>query len=245
MKMIQDALIPISIHEGTPYPIEQSLLDKALNFTTEPPQPFVHPTEAVQDIVRHNKEERRCVVPILTSDLFANSGRRIEEMNADAKIARRPTVIECEAIDRLTVAMEETHHLGGWTPDVFIKMFPDLDTVFCGGALLGNVLVKWQPSDHECLAGMHHPDYPNDPAVCVAEMPNEDHNDLRDGQCKIHLNGEEIFAGAPDPFKNLWGMLAHKLVVSTVERSVYAKIKILITRKLDSLPRCPPIAVVS
>jgi len=43
MQMIDEALLPVTLLDGTPYPIEQRLLDKVLNFSTAPHAPFVHP----------------------------------------------------------------------------------------------------------------------------------------------------------------------------------------------------------
>lgn len=36
MQMIDEALLPVTLLDGTPYPVEQRLLDKVLNFSTAP-----------------------------------------------------------------------------------------------------------------------------------------------------------------------------------------------------------------
>jgi len=52
---------------------------------------------------------------------------------------------ECDALDRLCYAVREAEQ-GRWYPDLPIKAFQDLDTVFFGGCLQGNVKVSWSSS---------------------------------------------------------------------------------------------------
>ncbi|KAK4695621.1 hypothetical protein P7C71_g2166, partial [Lecanoromycetidae sp. Uapishka_2] len=179
MQMFDEAFLPVCLDEGTPYPVAQSLLDKALSFSTEPRAAFVHPNEAVADIVWRNKEDRRL------------------------------TTTESNAIDRLSEALQPIHQMEGWSPDIFIKMFPDIDTVFFGGALLGNVLIKWESPDSKFF---EQSDDVDQPPICVIEFPQTDDNDLADGQCRIWINAENVFMYALDPFNLTWMLLMNKLV---------------------------------
>lgn len=72
-----------------------------------------------------------------------------------------------------------------WLPDLIIKMFADLDLVFFGGYLLGNVEIKWvndrKVEDH---VGEDHPQ------PGYTEWFSEHHE--RPGQAKIRLNATRI-----------------------------------------------------
>jgi len=126
-------------------------------------------------------------------------------------LAHGPSVTELETVDRVTEASEAVHQVEGWSPDIFIKMIPDLDTIFFGDVLLGNILVKWETPDNEVFQGT---DNDGRPPLCSLELPNEYTNEYRDGQCRIWINAEAIFTYAPDPFRTTWVMLLSKLVVS-------------------------------
>lgn len=78
MQMIDEALLPVTLLDGTPYPVEQRLLDKVLNFSTAPHAPFVHPIEAVRELVLHNKADRRYARTSLTSAQAVNVALRVE-----------------------------------------------------------------------------------------------------------------------------------------------------------------------
>ena len=51
---------------------------------------------------------------------------------------------EHKAVDRLRMMIDDALQ-GSWGPDVAIKCFHDLDTVFFGGKLKGHVCITWSP----------------------------------------------------------------------------------------------------
>lgn len=57
-------------------------------------------------------------------------------------LRRTPSAKEVEAIDRLCIMIDNAFH-GFWGPDVAIKCFCDLDTVFFRGKLRGHVCITW------------------------------------------------------------------------------------------------------
>lgn len=66
---------------------------------------------------------------------------------------RTPSAKEHEAIERLLAMLDRARH-GFWGPDVAIKSFCDLDTVFFRGELRDHVCVtwagpKWFPKEHD------------------------------------------------------------------------------------------------
>ena len=63
----------------------------------------------------------------------------IVEYNA---LERIPAAEEEDAIDRLLTMLDNARQ-GSWSPDVAIKAFCDLDTVFFRGRLRGHVCVTW------------------------------------------------------------------------------------------------------
>ena len=91
---------------------------------------------------------------------------------------------EVAALSRLTRAV----NIVEWGPDLAIKAFKDLDTLFFMGRLSGNCQVRW--SDHK----MH--DYGTTES-------------LAHGQAKIWLNARLVLMGSPeegftDPFVEMW-----------------------------------------
>lgn len=57
-------------------------------------------------------------------------------------LRRTPSAKEVEAIDRLCIMIDNACH-GFWGPDVAIKCFCDLNTVFFRGKLKGHVCITW------------------------------------------------------------------------------------------------------
>lgn len=205
--MADAALRPVLLDEGTSYPVEQSLLDKALNFSTGPHAPFVHPVEAIKE---HNRTSRRYVNH---PAFWPSWDVKFEETKANIKSGYSPTVTEDRAIDRLTTALEEVDLPSGWTPALIIKMFPDIDTVFFGGALLGKVLIRWQAADYDNNYNRRSEGADRAP-TCWLENPGKGSSDIADGQCRIWMNAAEIFRQLEDPFKLTWRLLLHNLVLS-------------------------------
>ena len=67
-----------------------------------------------------------------------------EEVMVQNDERRRPSITEIDAISNLAnVVGDRTYR---YHPDLVIKAFNDLDTVFFGGRLHGNVLVSWANS---------------------------------------------------------------------------------------------------
>ena len=93
---------------------------------------------------------------------------------------RIPSAKEVEAIDRLCNMLTEAYH-GFWGPDVAIKCFCDLDTVFFRGKLKEHVCITW--------AGLE--DFA-DPATVAYTGP------LGSGKALIKLNAWYIFIGSDD-----------------------------------------------
>jgi len=118
--------------------------------------------------------------------------------------------VELDARHRIRNAVEYIDGLNGWTPDLLIKMVPDIDLVFFGGCLLGNVLVEWANGAYFAEHGGL--------GVLGLTWPSA-RGDGRAGQCRVFLNADGILLDhkAPfsfHPFKAAWVCLVHELVVS-------------------------------
>lgn len=75
---------------------------------------------------------------------FVSLLEAIEEVMVQNDERRRPPITEIDAISNLAnVVGDRTYR---YHPDLVIKTFKDLDTVFFGGRLHGNVLVSWANS---------------------------------------------------------------------------------------------------
>lgn len=85
---------------------------------------------------------------------------------------------------------------GEWTPDVPIKAFRDLDTVFFQGRLCGNVKVGW-------VSGKEfRPD-------AIGETVYR-----FNGHSKIKLDADYHIFESENPWKKMWQVLLHEMVVS-------------------------------
>ncbi len=88
------------------------------------------------------------------------------------------------------------------------KMIPDIDLIFFGGRLLGNVIVKWADDDW-CARQGHSPN------VLGITWPSRA-GDGSAGQIQVHLNasGSLLDGGRVPGFRGSWLILLHELVVN-------------------------------
>ena len=117
---------------------------------------------------------------------------------------------ECAAMERLSAALSNAR-CSFWQPDLIIKSFLDLDILFFGGVLRGNICFDWGNPDlintHEQMSG----------ELLGITIPR------RPGRAKIILNAKRIFLGSDlelgidvsDPFKTMFATALHEMCVST------------------------------
>lgn len=103
---------------------------------------------------------------------------------------RKPDKYERGAIERLSNAIEAGRH-GDWSPDLIIKAFCDLDTVFFGGRLRGHVCVRWQPDWSPPASG--------------------ETVYLGDGKCSIRLNADDLLLKHPRAFERMFLTTLHEM----------------------------------
>ena len=77
---------------------------------------------------------------------FVSLLKATQEVMVQNDESRRPSVAEYAAISNLAYVTRD--HTYRYHPDIVVKAFNDLDTVFFGGRLHGNVLVSWANSTH-------------------------------------------------------------------------------------------------
>lgn len=117
---------------------------------------------------------------------------------------RRPlSSHEASIYRRLQWAVAEAKS-GFWHPDLIIKCFWDLDTMFFRGALRGNVRITWQDGgDYVFLAGRRE-------IFLARTLP------LRGGRAEIFLNGRRLLLNPPaglDPLEALFESTLHEMCV--------------------------------
>ena len=114
-KLYESALQPFSEKGGSPYPCKQSEIDFHQKGVFAKPNngPFVTAMQATEEIMRWNDEKRA------------------------------PPRDELAIIRDLTIAVHDAEKNLHFGPDLVIKTFADLDRIFFGGRLRGNVAVSW------------------------------------------------------------------------------------------------------
>ena len=119
------------------------------------------------------------------------AAREIQDHN---NLSRVPSGAERRAIDRLDAAIGDAHGRY-WGPDLIIKAFCDLDTVFFCGRLRGHVCVAWKPA-HE-----------------MGEAFFGGTGFLLRGKSRIVLSAAEILRhqSSSKAFKQMWSTMLHEM----------------------------------
>jgi len=126
--------------------------------------------------------------------------KEILDHNAPSKV---PASFEAAAIARLTEAMRYAFELPGG-PDLAIKAFHDLDSVFFRGVLRRNVILQWTDNEDFKKGGISN--------ECWGRTTSP-----KPGQCVISLNANVILLKPGwQPFKQMFCTLLHEMVVSKI-----------------------------
>ena len=183
-QLFQEAFEPISLRTGTPYPCSQADIDFHQRgvFKKSDSYPFVGCRMATKEVLWQNDE-------------------------------RRPTTPDEEAaIDRLSNIFQSVEDEWSIGPDLVIKAFSDLDLVFFGGGLRGNVTVQWKEDnffrEREAPFSVrgHCSSHNGDGSTVSVE-----------GRCHIRLNASIIFQlawerpGEAEPWQQMIGTLLHEM----------------------------------
>ena len=130
------------------------------------------------------------------SGQYVSLRRAVDEIVTQNNLRRRPGRSESDAIHRLQYAKNwcQRHP---WAPDLVIKAFLDLDTIFFCGRLRDIVKVSWKRNLHD----------PTMAGCCKTERrhPNS-------GRCLIWLNADVILRRrAQRPFKEMFATILHEM----------------------------------
>ena len=179
-QLFHQALQPFSTKTGTPYPCTQTDIDfhRQNIFLSTNPGPFIPVREATKEIMWQNDPQRT-----LPPD-------------------------EKAAIKRLlhaATAAQDGLILG---PDLAIKAFRDLDTVFFGGRLHHHATVTWTPDLGSSSTGDSSSHTRQIWGICLHHQ--------RRAHSRIQLNARMIFKEAwtkrtPKPFESMIGTLLHEM----------------------------------
>ena len=99
---------------------------------------------------------------------------------------------EADAVKRLRKSLK----IKDWGPDLIIKAFQDLDTLFFRGVLVGNCLVKWRDPE-----GCRRVDAEGKCTWYGLTEP------LASKQVAITLSAEHIFLKCSDPYGQMWKVM--------------------------------------
>lgn len=114
------------------------------------------------------------------------------------------TAITCkvqQAIDRLEVGLQ----VQDWKPDIVIKAFTDLDTVFFDGKLHDMTTISWHSARWWNTRENSRYGHRRDKGVT---------DYLGNQRAAIHLNGWTIFLDSSDAKVAMWSTVLHEMVVS-------------------------------
>ena len=112
---------------------------------------------------------------------------------------RRPiSSRERDAGRRILSALDEAR-LGHWGPDLITKCFLDLDTVFFGGVLRGNVRMDWDTWEQHIR--------PGDLGATGDPEP---------GRADIHLNAKMILLNHAEPLEAMFTVILHEMCVGKI-----------------------------
>ena len=125
---------------------------------------------------------------------FVSPRAAAREIHDHNRLSRAPSNAERRALIRLDAALDDAHG-DHWGPDLIIKAFCDLDTVFFNGRLRGHVSVAWK---------------------AASEMSSTLYggtNFLSQGKCQIGLNTEGIILdlSSSKAFKQMWSTMLHEM----------------------------------
>ncbi|KAL9034472.1 MAG: hypothetical protein Q9214_007027, partial [Letrouitia sp. 1 TL-2023] len=121
----------------------------------------------------------------------------VSELKGFLDLGRAPGIPEMAAIARLSRALGSKR----WAPDIAVKAFPDIDTIFFRGALLGHVNVYWIAGNRIRARSRNQNGY-----LGVTEQ-------MAKGRATIGLNADTIIlSGTRDVFKTMCSVLIHQMI---------------------------------
>ena len=140
---------------------------------------------------------------------FVSAGRATQQLLLQNVSRILYSSRERAAMDRLSAALSNAR-CSFWQPDLIIKSFFDLDILFFGGVLRGNVCFDWGDPD----------------LMNTEEQMSGEFLDItipgRPGRAEIVLNAKRIFLGSdvlginvPNPLKTMFATTLHEMCVST------------------------------
>ena len=137
-KMYEEAKRYVSVDKGKPYPCTKEDLDACGGEDRQVSSIRVRDKDDLRALWFQKPNER----PKAT---IQKAALDIHNHNA---LGRSPSAEEDEAIDHLGAMIEKANQ-GSWGPEVVIKCFCDLDTVFFRGKLRDHVCVSWALNNRE------------------------------------------------------------------------------------------------
>lgn len=109
------------------------------------------------------------------------------------------------AVTRLRAALR----IHDWKPDLVIKAFTDLDTVFFGGKLRGHTTIHWYGASW-WMQHLRSPQGHNRFLGCTYYLDRR--------KARIHLNAWKILLDTRNAKAVMWGVMLHEMIVSVFFR---------------------------
>ncbi|MCJ1265189.1 hypothetical protein MMC22_005064 [Lobaria immixta] len=107
------------------------------------------------------------------------------------------------AVHAAVTRLREALRIHDWKPDLVIKAFTDLDTVFFGGKLRGHITIHWRRASW----WMQHFRSPQGYHRCMGTTQYLDRQ-----KAKIHLNAWRILLDTHYAKTAMWGVMLHEMI---------------------------------
>lgn len=111
------------------------------------------------------------------------------------RLEKEPSSKEEDAIKRLRKGLK----VKKWGPDLIIKAFQDLDTLFFRGVLVGNCLVRWRDPEGCRRVSAR--------SKCTWYGLTHPAGSRADKQVAITLSAEHILLECSDPYGQMWKVM--------------------------------------
>ena len=166
------------------------------------------------------------VHPQQHAGLFVSEMQATKEIYNHNNLEREPTSHEVAAIARVHAALS----IENWHPDVAIKTFHDLDTIFFNGRLRGNVCICWcdgrkryQVSTQDLsnminsnrMKSLDEPLASGQNKAIIVSLGVTYCDGYPPGQCRIKLNAGSILPkgkpGSLSSWAQMWAVLMHEM----------------------------------
>ena len=192
-ELYDDAFKDVTLGSGTKYTCTQSDLDATGGLARR---------EYPKEEGRNLKPSRKRWFSQKNQGPFVAARQACLEIFEHNDLRRKLGNLEMSAIERISRAIAAGHD-GIWGPDLIIKAFCDLDTIFFRGRLRGHVCVRWLR------------DWSPEGFTTLGTTVR-----LGEGKCAIKMNADTILLENPHPFTRMFATMLHEMCHADADTQV-------------------------